>query len=90
MLKKKFSKWNIAIYILSFAVILLSARNIIVRDFSANGHGYFINNVIQILLMITFFLYGVKNYNLNRKLSYFYFVFSIGIGILVLFIIFLP
>lgn len=92
MLKKKFSIFNIAVSTLSFAIMFLSARIIIVRDLATNRTGSLINNIIliQILLMLAFFLHGVKNYNLNRNLSYMHFIFSMCLGITVLFIIFLP
>ena len=89
MTNKNFSILNIAMSTLSFAVILLSARNIIVCDFGANGHGLLISKIIQILLMLTFFLHGVKNYNLNRNICYIYFILSTFWGIVVMFIIFL-
>lgn len=91
MLKKKFSIFNIAVSTLSFAIMFFSARIILVPDLATNRTGSLISNVIliQVLLMLAFFLHGVKSYNLNRNLSYMNFIFSACLGVTVLFIIFL-
>ncbi|WP_432666777.1 hypothetical protein R9X47_10480 [Wukongibacter baidiensis] len=90
MLNKKFSKLRIAIRALSFTIIILAIRNLIVKDYDIYGYGNLITNINQILMTVMFFLFGIDNYNQNRKSSYLYFAVSIVIGIMAFFTMFLP